>query len=312
MRLLKTLKNIYNSKFGIIIKIIISLIILILFFKSVNIEKLQKLASYISVVSLIVLLLLTVFRNYLGAIRFKSLVAIKKKISILEIMKQYFVASLFNNFLPTALGGDGVRLLMVAKCGISKTESGVMIFTERLIGFYALIFISFFSSFFWDLPLKIFLLISSMMLVYSILIILFLFLKIKIKTKNIFLNKVFNIFNIMQLRKSLIYKVFSLSIIYQIISIYVSFYVANIINVETSILPFLTLVPLVWFFTMIPISFGGVGIREISFAYLLSFVGISKEQALIISLGTYLTLVASGVIGAVIFITRKIKNDNIF
>ena len=102
---------------------------------------------------------------------------------------------------------------------------------------------------------------------------------------------------------------FALSLLYQFISVSVSYYVATAIGVKLSITVFLTFVPLVWCFTMIPISLGGIGLREVSFAYLFSLVGIPKEDSLIVSLATYLTLVISGTIGAV-FLLFGTKKDN--
>jgi hypothetical protein len=56
---------------------------------------------------------------------------------------------------------------------------------------------------------------------------------------------------------------------------------------------------------MIPISLGGLGLREISFAYLFSLVAVQREDALIISLGTYLTLVMSGFLGGLFLLLKR-------
>ena len=56
---------------------------------------------------------------------------------------------------------------------------------------------------------------------------------------------------------------------------------------------------------MIPISMGGIGLREISFVYLFSLIGISNENALVISIGAYLRFIIAGMIGAGIFLYSK-------
>jgi hypothetical protein len=59
---------------------------------------------------------------------------------------------------------------------------------------------------------------------------------------------------------------------------------------------------------MIPVSFGGLGLRELSFIYLLAQINIPKEGALIVSLGTYGALITSGIIGMVFFLGGRLKN----
>jgi hypothetical protein len=230
-------------------------------------------------------------------------------------MEQYFVASFFNNFLPTAIGGDAVRFVMLANDGIAKSHAGTMIMIERLIGFYALIMIAFVSSFFWSVPDQLFWLISAMSVAYTTLILL----AFGLNYDNTFLQR----FGILQRIKAafIVYKsckksllwVFLYSLIFQCVSIYISYYIAVALHIDISILPFLTLVPLVWFCTMIPIGFGGVGTREVSFAYLFLLIGIGTEQSLLISIGTYLTLLLSGLIGAGFFVLNmRGKNETLF
>jgi hypothetical protein len=232
-------------------------------------------------------------------------------LNLFEIVKQYFVASLFNNFLPTAIGGDGVRFYMLAKLGVSKTKAGLMIAIERFIGFYALFVIAFVSSFFWNIPEYLFNILMVATVVYSIVLLVVFFRKEAFtKVKFRFLSKLSDSFEEYRGNLSLFITTIVISLCFQMLSIYISYYMVLVLNLEASFFAFLTLVPIVWIFTMAPISLGGIGIREVSFAFLLSIISITREESLVISLGTYLTLVLSGGIGAIFMIYDRIHKMN--
>jgi len=60
---------------------------------------------------------------------------------------------------------------------------------------------------------------------------------------------------------------------------------------------------------MVPISFGGWGIREIAFVYLLGAAGVRAEAALSLSIAFGLLRVLLGLIGG---LTWVVKNDEHF
>ena len=308
---LETVRTWYDGKYGCLCKLVVGISILSCFALSLNTAKIGKAIGHISLVEIAILTLLAVARNAVGAIRFRILSAIIRKIPFVEILKQYFVASLFNNFLPTSLGGDGVRFVMASDCGLSKSEAGVLILLERVIGFYALVTISMTSALFWSPPPNVFTLVIWLFVLYSGLMTILFFdvFGLARRTTNRHLEALRVAFARCQRKHVALTATFALSLLYQFISVSVSYYVATAIGVKLSITVFLTFVPLVWCFTMIPISLGGIGLREVSFAYLFSLVGIPKEDSLIVSLATYLTLVISGTIGAV-FLLFGTKKDN--
>lgn len=282
------------------LKIVIGIIVLLLFLNSIEVERLKNLFSKISTINIIVLICLTVLRNVVGSIRFKLLINGICDIKLDRIMGQYFIASLYNNFLPTAIGGDAVRMVMLTKEGLNKQYSSLSVVLERIIGFYALLIIGFFTSFFWQSPGYIQNTMGISLILYTLVL--------------IFGSQIISLFNYKKISKIIVAIknvkfgrkkigiVFLISLVYQLISIYISYYMALSIGINDLLVQFLTLVPIVWFFTMVPFSFGGLGIREISFAYLFGLINISPEESTIISLGTYFTLLASGLIGVVYLI----------
>ena len=88
---------------------------------------------------------------------------------------------------------------------------------------------------------------------------------------------------------------------FQLLSIAVTWLVARAFGIDVSFGLCSALVPLVWFFTMIPVSLGGVGLREVAFVYLFGSMGAPDEAGLLLSLGTYFALVMVGLVGGLWF-----------
>jgi hypothetical protein len=64
------------------------------------------------------------------------------------------------------------------------------------------------------------------------------------------------------------------------------------------------LAPLVWFVTLLPLSVGGLGVRDAGFAAVFAWAGVPLEHSVSLSLGTYAGLVAIGVAGAIWLLLR--------
>ena len=84
------------------------------------------------------LALLAILRMWIAALRIRTLTAHRITIPVHTLARQYFVGAYFNNLLPTSIGGDAVRLLMLARCGLPKSECAVYLVSERALGAIAL------------------------------------------------------------------------------------------------------------------------------------------------------------------------------
>ena len=73
-------------------------------------------------------------------------------------------------------------------------------------------------------------------------------------------------------------------------------------RIDVTALEVFAFVPLIWFLTMVPLSLGGLGVREAGFVYLFGTVGVAEGASLLLSLGTYAGLVAAGAVGGVVLL----------
>lgn len=290
------------------------MIVLVFYFYKVNFQDLTVSLSKISTLVLVNLIILSIVRIFLGSLKFSFIVNhYRYNVPYLELTRQYFIAALYNNLLPSVLGGDVIRVFILSNQGVPKVEATSFILTERFLGMYSLIVLSFTFSFFIQLPGNVNYAVFLLFILINLMIILSFFFNVEYKPKSAFLHVIWDSLTFKKYGVKVISSALIFSLCFQFVSIFISYYIAVSINPGLSIVPFLALVPLVWLFSMLPVSFGGVGLREIAFVYLLGNIGMPVEDALIISMGTYISLIVSGFIGGVInlFSTRiSVKKGN--
>ncbi len=296
-----------RSPWGVVAKALFSVTLLAAFFFGIDLSKLEALWARVTWIHLVALAALTFGRNAIGAGRAVYVTRVIRAVPYLELLRQQFLASFFNSFLPTAIGGDGARVFYLRRCGIPATEGALLLLVERLIGFYALVLFASFSALFWDCPETLSWPIFGATAAYTAGLT-WLFVAPQGRwIKWSLLERIRKVFALFHRNPALLLTTILWSLAYQGISIIISYYVAWVTLGEVSLLPFLTLVPLVWFFTMVPLTLGGVGLRELAFIALLALIGMAQEDALFISLGTYLALVMSGVVGGVLHLVGPVR-----
>ena len=79
----------------------------------------------------------------------------------------------------------------------------------------------------------------------------------------------------------------ALGLLSQLLGISVAFTAARALGLQITVLPFLIFVPLIQVLTMIPVSFGGLGVREGAYVYFLAPFGVGPSEALSISLFSF-------------------------
>jgi len=100
--------------------------------------------------------------------------------------------------------------------------------------------------------------------------------------------------------KILVAKTFTLSVIIQMVSVnLVVYFLAVSLNIDAPPLYHFLAVPIITLVTLAPISFNGLGVREIAFAALYAKVGVSTEHAIALSLAFTFLLVIFAAVGGV-------------
>ncbi len=238
----------------------------------------------------------------------------------MAVTNDYFVGMFFNFFLPTGVGGDIMRGYYLTNYGITAKESAAAIVYERILGLISTIFLPLFGLFFFEIDTEI---------IYAYLLftgfcatIFYLIFSGKLNAIIHWIQKMYapkwvaalseivlnikNYGNNSQSKSNNI-QLLLLSLFYQFTGVYSTYLIGAALGDNIGFWLYLFYVPLVWIISMLPISFGGIGIREGAFIFFFTGIGMPHSTAVAVSLIYLLLMIVQGLAGAVIYIFRKSK-----
>jgi glycosyltransferase 2 family protein len=235
-----------------------------------------------------------------------------------SLFKFYLIGLFFNNFLPTGIGGDVLRIYnLVRVCG-DRTISFASVITERLLGITSTLILTIFSILFLPDQFDNFYLLAIALGMLSMVILFFLiaFSERLVKPINSIsarltllrlgerIEKFLNAIRFYADSKSIYIKILVTSLISQILIITKTYLLARALGIEVAYAYMFLVVPISFILVMLP-SINGIGFRDGVYVVLLSAVGVSKAEALSLS---FLALVIPMIIstaGAVLFLAQK-------
>ncbi len=227
----------------------------------------------------------------------------------------YFIALFFNNFLPTTVGGDVMRIVYSTKD--RKTDALAIVLADRILGFIGL--------FVFGLIAVVYLYIFQKRSEFVPLMIIGLLLLVLI-TFILFSERVYSIFapimeriavfrigeRINNLHKTMtdfgsawgviILCVFQSIVIQALLSISPYFVLQSLDSFQVSILPFFIYLPIINVISMIPISFNALGVRENAYVFLFQRAGLTGEVSLTVSLISFFLIFLWSLLGGIFFL----------
>ncbi|MEM7468837.1 MAG: lysylphosphatidylglycerol synthase transmembrane domain-containing protein [Pseudomonadota bacterium] len=253
-------------------------------------------------------LLLIVIGHCVGALRFKLLFDPICRVSISTHTKYYFWAGFFNAALPTSIGGDAMRVFWLRDSQVSLHRATIYVLLERALGVVTLLVIAVFSTFFAEIED------SLRTLMWGVVS---LFTGISVGVTLIALGSR-RLPLIQQLIESLstltanlsgrtMVMIFCLSIAYQTITVVTTIFVAESVNLSLSWGIWFFIAPLIWLLTALPLSVGGLGVREVGLIYFLGVYAQAEEYAMAIGLLTFAVYLLAGLIGGVWYMVDRKK-----
>ncbi len=248
------------------------------------------------------LVLFAIIEPALAGLRFKLLLDPVERLPLSKHIAYYYCAYYFNLVLPSSLGGDGVRFVFLSRHGIAKSQSATALIAERVLGIFSLIFVCGVSALFADLPTD-----AERTVFVAVAVAaagvagLWVASRIagRLAIKSEIVSKIAGALTELGRPTPRLAAAFGTSVIYQAVGVLLTVMAACAFRIEVSALEVFAFVPLIWFLTMVPLSLGGLGVREAGFVYLFGTVGVAEGASLLLSLGTYAGLVAAGAVGGV-------------
>ncbi|MDP1853059.1 MAG: lysylphosphatidylglycerol synthase transmembrane domain-containing protein [Candidatus Omnitrophota bacterium] len=250
--------------------------------------------------------------------------------SLGSLSKVSFIALFFNTYLPGGIAGDIARVAIfpkgngqeMDKAQTSKVAASVI--TDRVVGMVGLMILALLGlAFSYELLFG-----SKILPIFAVMavVIIFIFFILFSKRAQHFINDVvMPSFKLLSPLKSAVkdvsrallayrdnylifVKVISLSMAAHLCVVGYFFLLARSIGVSISFLKLLAFVPVIEFISALPISFGGVGVRETATIFMFSSEGINAPEAMSVSLLSFVVILLLGLVGGGFFACRNNKN----
>ena len=309
-----------------ILRISITVGLLILLFYKIDAENIFEiikginLSFFVLAAILFALVISLLITRWLVLLR-----ALDIRAPLLKIIAAYMAGLFCNLFLPSSIGGDLVRGLDLSRFEKSKPKLFATIILDRLSGFVCVVALTFFALLF---AYKRFIADTAVLFSVGALVIILLSVLLVLFNKKIFtkLSCVFNRFNSVKQwlsnfseyilffrnkKRVLVYNLL-LSLCAQMLGAVVFYFIAVSIGLDLSLIYFFIFVPIVNSIAILPITIGGLGLRDYFVVLFFAKVGVEKTQAVSLSLIWFSFMVAVGLLGGIIYVatlsSRRIQH----
>ena len=278
------------KKIKVALKLLISLALVYFVIKQIDYNRLIELLKGSNTLYLALAFVLFNISKILSSIRLNLYF---KEIGINLVEKKnlilYYVGMFYNLFLPGGIGGDGYKAYLLKKRYNTKVAPILKaLFFDRVSGLLALIFLAttlFIFSQYAISPLKyiaIFIAIAIYPIFYLV-----------VKRYKIFMQY----FN----------KTTMLAFLVQSFQLFSAIAIIYALPKSAPLIEFLVLFLISSVVAVLPITIGGVGVRELTFLYGLNYIGISADVGVAFSFLFFLITMLSSLIG-VLFLHKPMGN----
>ena len=270
------------------LKLLISAILLYFVIRQIDLKRVLDTISHINIFYFLLAFVFYNLSKILSAIRlnlfFKEIgIELPFKVNL----KLYYMGMFYNLFLPGGIGGDGYKAYLLKK-HLNKKIGPIVkaLFFDRVSGLVALIFLAALLFLFSDyaiFPLN-YIAFAVAVLIYPL-------------------------FYYISLKKSLFMKYFKksniLGFLVQLLQLFSALGLIFALGQNLPIIEYLVLFLISSVVSVLPITIGGVGVREFTFLYGLKFINQPVDSAIAFSFLFFLITALSSLIGIIYIDSHK-------
>ena len=307
-------KHLFN-----LLKIIISAGLIALILRSIDLRELGRVLAHANLLWLAAALAFSFGGIMARAGRWKVLLdALRVRVPFGELVQIYFVGFLFNNLLPSGLGGDAIRMMELNRHSERAGDAVSSVLVDRMLGVFGSLSLALVAlAFRWRaVPLQIAVLsiglfvglaVGGLALINkSLYHALRRVALVRRLTDVRFVGELFRSFqtyNLPTLGRS-----YTFSLLLSLCLIGMNMSIGRALGAQISAVHFLVFVPLASLVLILPLSFAGLGVREGAYVFLFGQVGVPEEVALGLSLLVYvLGNAVPGLLGGVVYLWRSAR-----
>jgi uncharacterized protein (TIRG00374 family) len=300
-----------------LLKVLIRLVLIVVILRSVDVNALWEVVRNANPWYLLAALFTLLLGVVVRAFRWQFLVRDQGvNVSLWELSALYFVGFLFNNLLPSGFGGDPIKMYELSRRSHRGAQAISSVLVDRFMGLFALQAIGLIALVFsWRLvPMEIVIL-SVAVFGVSLLaawVVSYRRLWSALAAWVPLFDRLLSIKAISSLISSLqgysssaLLRALGVGVLFNVLLIAANVFVGEALGADLPPQYYMIFVPLTSLVLILPISFAGLGVREGTYVFLFSQVGMAQEVALSLSLLVYaLGTVAPGLVGGVIYVLR--------
>lgn len=304
------------------LKISISLVLLVLLFRQIDVASLWAKARSASVVWLAVALGIYGITLLASTWRWHLLLdAQQVRVRRRSLLGSFMVANFFNNFLPSNIGGDVIRISDTAKYAQSKTRAAAVVLMDRALGLMALVLVAALGASaagavhpaaipIWPMWLWIGLLVGAAASAPAV------FAPAGfgrlLRPLTVFhpewvgdrIAKLTDVLSRFRAQPGALASCFGWAIFVQAMMVVFYFAVAYALHLGLTLSDLAVIVPISFVVQMLPVSVNGFGVREATFSFYFTRIGQPIESALLVSLVPQALIMLFSLTGAAVYMRR--------
>jgi hypothetical protein len=260
---------------------------------------------------------------FVSSLKWKILLATKQLIlSWWELARCYWIGTFFGNYLPTSVGGDIVRFVMLNRLG-QPAPVAASILCERMTGFvvllaWAAVALSMRPDYFrsgyllmllWLMVAAGILLSAGVMLVAGPVIAVLS--RIPIRESGLAekmlskFQKFARAVDAYRDHKRELFLSVLLSVPFYLIGVVSNYLILLAVDAEVPLLEIIYILPIIHLITFLPLSLNGLGISEGAYVFLFSQAGISPTEALAAAFSRRAAYLIVSLVGGILWIPRR-------
>lgn len=297
----------------------ISLGLVAFFLSRVAWEDLREAVASVDVLMWAAAVLLFLASNFLGAFQWRELLRMQDiHLPVRKVVGLYFIGVFFNNFLVSNIGGDAVRIYDLKRLTGRTTPGFAATFLDRFIGLFFLIFFSviaygmtprLWGTALW-LPIG--------TLAGGLLGVLCFGFSRRLSGvalgagQRVLPDRVVRIlegvragFMCYRYAYGMLARVGGLAVGVQLCRVGVYYVTGHALGQDVAFRDCVVFIPLIAIVAAVPVSFGGIGVRENMGVWLFGRVGVAAAPALTMMLLGYLAGIVASLAGGIVFVLRR-------
>ena len=312
-----------------LLKIGITVGLLIFLFTKTDINKMVSIVKEMTLFYFFIAIALFAFTYYLGILRWQALLkGAEVNVPVGRVTLSYLMGLAVNLFVPSTVGGDLARGIdLSVYSSNSKPKILATVILDRICGYIAVVTIASFS-----------LLIGykyvndrAVLITFGVIVLVLVIILLILFSKNVFriMYKIFNrvkviknslkrfhesiiLFRLKSRLKSVLLALF-LAFLIQLGAVFIHYFIGLALKIDISLIYFFIFVPIISAISMIPLTIGGLGLRDSSAVFFFSRIGLNTSAAFTLSLLSFFLIILAGIIGGIVYVftlhPRRIQHN---